>query len=441
MGSVVCKFGGSSVANATMVRKVEDIVKADPRRRFVVVSAPGKRHGGDRKITDLLFLCHQLSANDVDFAAPFEVIDERFRTMAEQLGVEGVADDALEELRTGIINGHSVDWIASRGEHINARIVAAALGATFVETADLLGIDHLGLPTPDSYERLAAALAGDGLFVIPGYYGRGPDGEVKVFSRGGSDITGAVVAKAVGADVYENWTDVSGLMMADPRIVHDARPMREVTYAELRELAYMGASVLHDEAVFPVREAGIPIHIKNTNSPEDPGTRIVSSRDSSRNPVVGIAGKDTFTVIHIAKSLMNKEVGFGRRVLAILEAHGISFEHVPTGIDSMSVVVSDEALGDKGEQVLDEIRRQLEPDQAALHSDLALLSIVGEGMDHQVGISGRCFQSLGRARVNVRMISQGIGEISIIVGVARSDFETAMRALYDAFVAGQEPHS
>lgn len=438
METVVCKFGGTSVANAAQVAKVGEIVRGDPRRRIVVVSAPGKRHSGDRKITDLLFLCHQLAANDVDFTAPFEVIASRFQHMAAQLGVGGVADESLAALRDGIATAQSEDWIASRGEHLSARILAAHLGARYIETAETLGIDHHGLPTADSYPRLAAALAGDDVCVVPGYYGAGPDGGVKVFSRGGSDITGAVVARAVNASVYENWTDVSGFMMADPRIVPHARPMREVTYAELRELSYMGASVLHDEAIFPVREAGIPIHIRNTNATEDPGTIVVAERDQSRNPVVGVAGKASFSVICLAKTLMNKEIGFGRRLLAILETHGINWEHTPTGIDSMSVVVSDEELGGQADELVEQMRVELQPDYVMVDRDLALVSVVGLGMSHQVGIAGRCFGALAKAKVNVRMISQGVNELSIIVGTSRADFEPAVRALYDAFVSGGE---
>jgi aspartate kinase len=299
----------------------------------------------------------------------------------------------------------------------------------------LLGIDQRGLPTADSYDRLAAAMDGDGLYIIPGYYGHGPDGQVKVFSRGGSDITGAVVARAVGAQVYENWTDVSGFMMADPRIVKGARPMREVTYAELRELSYMGANVLHEEAIFPVKEAGIPINIRNTHQPDEPGTMIVAERDDQGEPVVGIAGRSNFTVIYIYKHLMNKEIGFGRRVLELLLEHGINFEHMPTGIDSMSLVIDDEELGDRAETLRQDILERLDADECRVMQDLALISTVGIGMSHQVGIAARCFSALANAGVNVRMISQGVGELNIIVGVDRGDFGSAVAALYGAFVA------
>jgi aspartate kinase len=437
MARLVCKFGGTSVADAAQVRRVEAILALDPRRRVVVVSAPGKRHATDRKITDLLFTCHQLAQADLDYAQPLGLIADRFTQLAAELHTPGAADQPLADLRAGLAAGQSADWVASRGEHISARVIAAAFGATFVETAAHLGIDEAGLPTPDSYPRLAAALDGDGLFIVPGYYGHGPDGAVKVFSRGGSDITGAAVARAVGAAVYENWTDVSGFMMADPRIVPEARPIGEITYRELRELAYMGASVLHDESVFPVRQVDIPIHIKNTNAPQDPGTRIVAERDFGDRAVVGIAGRRDFTVLHIAKDLMNKELGFGRRVLAILERHGINFEHMPSGIDSMSVVMAEEDAAGKLDAVLDEVRRTLQPDNVWVAHDLALVTTVGEGMAFRVGIAARCFSALAAAGVNVRMITQGVAEVNIVVGVARDDFETAVRALYQAFVAQQ----
>lgn len=434
MERVVAKFGGSSVADAGQIRRVMDIIAADPARRAIVVSAPGKRNSGDRKITDLLFLCHQLASAEVSYHEALSPINERFREMAADLGVAGAVDEPLAALAAGLARGENADWVASRGEHIAAQLVAAALGATFVETEGLLGIDRQGRPTPESYARLAAALDGDGLYVLPGYYGSGSDGRVKVFSRGGSDITGSVVAKALDASLYENWTDVSGFMMADPRIVPQARAMREVTYAELRELAYMGASVLHDEAIFPVREAGIPIHIRNTNAPDDPGTLIVPHRDLEATPVVGVAGRKNFTAIHIAKAMMNKELGVGRRVLNALEAAGINFEHMPSGIDTMSVIVTNEELGDSLDRVVDEIRRTVQPDSLQVYTDLALITTVGLGMAFQVGISGRCFAALGAAGVNVRMISQGVAELNIIVGVACEDFERAVRALYEAFV-------
>jgi aspartate kinase len=437
MDRVVCKFGGTSVAEAAQVRRVKAILDSDPRRRVVVVSAPGKRHAKDRKITDLLFACHNLAEQRLDWGQPYTLIACRFMDLAVELGLPGAANDAIDELVDGLERGESVDWVASRGEHISARLIAQAFGATFIETADLLGIDAQGLPTEESYPALAAALGGDGLYVVPGYYGRGPHGEVKVFSRGGSDITGAVMARAIGASVYENWTDVNGFLMADPRIVPDPRPMREVTYGELRELAYMGASVLHDEAVCPVRDVGIPIHIKNTNDPEAPGTHIVAERDAHLDPVVGVAGRREFTVIHLNKILMNKELGFGRRVLNILERRGINFEHMPSGIDSMSVVVADEELGDQLGAVLTDLQRQLEPDGLQVY-ELALITTVGEGMAYRKGIAARCFGALASAGINVRMIIQGVAELNIVVGVERSDFDAAVRALYESFVTGWE---
>ncbi|MBI5831821.1 MAG: aspartate kinase [Armatimonadetes bacterium] len=434
MERVVAKFGGTSVADAGQVRRTMALVQADPRRRVVVVSAPGKRDKTDKKVTDLLFLSHHLATGEVSFNEPYSIIAERFKTLAADLGVPGAADEALAELHAGLTRGESRDWVASRGEHISARVIATAMGAVFVETGDLLGIDAHGRPTAESYPKLAAALTGDGLFVVPGYYGHGPNGRVKVFSRGGSDITGSVMARAIGAALYENWTDVSGFMMADPRIVPQARSMSEVTYSELRELAYMGASVLHDEAIFPVREAGIPIHIKNTNAPDDPGTLILPTRDLAGTPVVGVAGRRDFTVIHISKAMMNKELGVGRRVLGVLETQGVNFEHMPSGIDTMSVVVATEELQDKLDDVIEEIKRVIQPDDVQVFDDLALITTVGLGMAHQVGIAGRCFGALAQHGINVRMISQGMAELNIIVGVQRDDFEEAVRALYEAFV-------
>lgn len=429
----MCKFGGTSVADATRVDQVRRILAADPRRSVVVVSAPGKRSDEDQKITDLLLIAKRLAAAELSFDAPLRVIAERFDELAADLDVPDLAGPLIDELCQGLNNGQGEDWVASRGEAMCARIVSAALQATYIEPYETLGIDATGRPTPDSYERLALAVADEPLAVVPGFYGRGPTGEVKVFTRGGSDITGAVVARAIGATVYENWTDVSGLMMADPKLVPQAKPMREVTYDELRELSYMGARVLHEEAVLPVRGVGIPIHIRNSLRPDDPGTMIVPDRDPRRQPVIGVAGEACFTAVHVYKTLMNRERGFGRRLLGIIESHGISFEHSPTGIDSMSVVLRDDELGHKIDLVVTEIQRVLQPERIEVHSGLAMIALVGLGMAHQVGISARLFGALGAAGVNVQLISQGISELSIIVGVAKADFATAVRAIYAAF--------
>ncbi len=433
---LVCKFGGSSVADAERVRAVAAIVAADPRRRYVVVSAPGKRDASDRKITDLLYLCSHTLAAGMNADGILSVIRERYESIGADLGVSGVGS-WLDEVVEGMKAGRPMDWVASRGEWLQAKIVAAHMGARFVDATECIVFGLDGRPSRASYSRTAAAVQGEGTCVIPGFYGLDANGEVRTFSRGGSDITGAIVARAVGAEAYENWTDVDGLLMADPKVVPDPRPIREVTYQELRELAYMGATVLHDEAVFPVREAGIPIHIRNTAAPELPGTWIRTTRPATELPIVGVAGRPGFVTVQVEKDLMNKEVGFGRRVLGIFESHGVPFEHAPSSIDSMSVIVSEEQLHEHEQPVLVEIARTLEPDRVEALHGLALIATVGQGMSHRIGIAGRLFAALAEAGVNIRMINQGASEISIIVGVAADDFQKAVRAIYDAFVPAE----
>jgi aspartate kinase len=434
MNDIVCKFGGTSVADGAQVRKIAAILESDPRRRFIVPSAPGKRDGGDQKITDLLYLCHEMARQGLDFSQPFDLICDRYREIARELGVASSIDADLETVRREILGGASRDFVASRGEFLNGRLLAAYLGAAFVDPVEAILISDEGRLRPETYDRLGPLLRGDGRFVIPGFYGSDPRGNIKTFSRGGSDLSGAIVARAAEAAVYENWTDVSGFLMADPRIVPGAQPIREITYRELRELAYMGASVLHDEAIFPVRERRIPIHIRNTNAPLDPGTHIVAERDATRSTVVGIAGLKDFSAITVEKALMNKERGFGRKFLEILEAHGISFEHLPTGIDSISVVIRDEELVDRTESVLADVHRVLEPDRVDVITDLALIAVVGEGMAYRVGVAARVFSALAGAGVNVRLMNQGSSEISIFIGVATKDYENAVRALHAEFV-------
>jgi aspartate kinase len=434
MDDIVCKFGGTSVADASQIRKMAAILESDPRRRFIVPSAPGKRDGKDQKITDLLYLCHEMARQGLDFRQPFELICERYRSIAEELDAAATIDADLAEVGTAITGGASRDFVASRGEYLNGRILAAYLGARFVDPKEAVLIGDDGRLRAETYDRLGVLLQGVGRFVVPGFYGTDPRGNIKTFSRGGSDLSGAIVARAAGAAIYENWTDVSGFLMADPRIVLDAQPIREITYRELRELAYMGASVLHDEAIFPVRERRIPIHILNTNAPDDPGTRIVADRDATRSTVVGIAGLKGFTAITVEKALLNKERGFGRKFLEIIEGHGISFEHLPTGIDSISVVIRDEELIDKTDGVIGDVRRILEPDRVDVIPDLALLAVVGEGMAYRVGVAARVFGALAAARVNVRLMNQGSSEISIFIGVANDDLEASVRALHGAFV-------
>lgn len=441
MSRIAAKFGGTSVASAAQIRKVKAIVDADPRRSVVVVSAPGKRHKAEAKITDLLYLCQDMAEMRTDFSAPFGLIRERFLEIESELGVNASIASALEIFEHQLQGGVSRDFVAARGEYFNGLIIAKYLDAVFVDPMETISILQNGLVDPRTYRKLAEALESTGeRHVIPGFYGQGPDGKIKTFSRGGSDISGAIAARAIEALVYENWTDVSGLLMADPRIVDSPLPMVEVTYRELRELSYMGASVLHDEATLPVREVGIPIHIKNTNEPSHVGTRIVaklSDEEEKNTAIAGIAGRTGFAMIQIDKSLMNKEVGFTHKLLGIFMRRGMSIEHVPSSIDGISVILDAAALKDQADDVLEEIQRVVNADKVTLVPDLALIAVVGEGMSHSIGIAGRVFSALARVRANVRVINQGASEVNIIVGVAPSDFEKAIRGLYDEFVSTQ----
>jgi aspartate kinase len=437
-GVTVAKFGGTSVASAAQLRKVQAIIDADPARRVIVPSAPGKAHAGDTKVTDLLYLCHQLAAKGQALGQVWDTIAARFQGIVAELGVALDLSAILREARERIAGGASADYAASRGEAIHGRVLAAALGATYIDAAEVVFFDRAGRLDRRTFPAIAARCRIAGRVVIPGFYGSDHAGEVKTFSRGGSDVTGAVVANALDATLYENWTDVSGVLMTDPRVVAEARPITEITYRELRELSYMGASVLHEEAVFPVREKGIPINIRNTNRPADPGTMIVAERDAGNQVVVGIAGTKGFTVIQIEKAMMNTEVGFGRRVLDAFERLGISYEHTPTGIDTLSVVVADRQLVDasgtsKLEQVLEDLQATLRPDTLKVTPGMALIATVGQGMTHAVGTAARLFSSLAKARVNVRMIDQGSSEQNIIVGVEEADLALAIRAIYNEF--------
>jgi len=441
MADITCKFGGTSLADADCIRRAVDIIKSNPQRRFIVPSAPGKRFPEDKKITDLLLMWHGLSQQDLDPSEPAGIIRDRFSELASALGLEFDVQKHLDEVTEQVSHHAEPDFMASRGEYLNGRLMAELLGAAFVDPAECIKFDYEGELDPVTYEllgeRLRGAggrLQGAGRFVIPGFYGSLPDGKVKTFSRGGSDVTGAIVARASHSRLYENWTDVSGFCMADPAIVPHARRIEAITYAELRELSYMGAKVLHDEAIFPVREPGIPINIRNANDPDNPGTMIVSKRQSSR-PVVGIAGLKGFTMINIEKALMNKEVGFGHRVLSVLLDHGISFEHMPTGIDTISLILRDEELDPHGESVLRGIEQRCNPDRVKLQPGLALIATVGQDMNHHIGVAGRLCTALAEANVNLRVIDQGSSEMNIIVGVEQEDLERAVRAIYDAFEA------
>jgi aspartate kinase len=432
MARITSKFGGSSVADARQFLKIKDILGRDARRRVIVVSAPGKRHAGEAKLTDLLYQCHHAARKNIPFDEAFSLIRDRFLEIEKDLSLNAGMAAEMEAFHAQIIGGATKDFIASRGEYFSGKLMAAFLGAVFVEPAECVFFDRAGRLDPRSYDALGAKLADEAkTYVIPGFYGSDADGHVKTFSRGGSDISGAVAARAAKADLYENWTDVSGLLMADPRIVENPHPLDLVSYREIRELSYMGASVFHDEAIAPVREAGIPINIRNTNRPDEAGTLIVSKLpEVTIYDIAGIAGKKHFTLFTAEKAMMNKEVGFARRFLGLFETHGVSIEHCPTSIDSMSVLISSEEIGDKTEAVREDVLRILQPDKVDVQSDLALIAVVGEGMARQVGMAAKVFKALAEAKVNVRIIDQGASELNIIVGVSNADYEKAIRALY-----------
>lgn len=379
MSTITCKFGGTSLADTACFRNVQKIIQSNPERRFIVPSAPGKRKPDDKKITDLLYAWHSLAVQGLDAAQPRRIIASRFEQLATELKLNFKVHEHLEIIAEQAAKSKMPDFAASRGEYLSGCLLAELLGATFVDPAECIRFDNEGMLDPATYDLLGARLTGPGLFVVPGFYGSMPDGSVKTFSRGGSDVTGSIVARASRSALYENWTDVSGFRMADPRIVPDAKRMDAITYQELRELSYMGANVLHDEAIFPVRAQGIPINIRNTHAPDDPGTLILAKR-AAKDPVCGIAGKKGFTMINIEKALMNKERGFGRRVLSILEEHNVSFEHMPTGIDSISVIINDDELANHGAAILKAIDRTCDPDRVSLVPQLALIATVGQSM-------------------------------------------------------------
>jgi aspartate kinase len=436
MTRITSKFGGSSVADARQFVKIKDILGRDARRRVVVVSAPGKRHSGEAKLTDLLYQCHHAARKNIPFDEAFALIRDRFLEIERDLNLNAGMAAEMETFHAQILNGATGDFIASRGEYFSGKLMAAFLGAVFVEPAESIFFDKTGRLDPRSYEVLGERLKDEtGTYVMPGFYGSDADGQVKTFSRGGSDISGAIAARASGSELYENWTDVSGLLMADPRIVENPHPLDLVSYREIRELSYMGASVFHDEAIAPVREAGIPINIRNTNRPDDAGTMIVSKLpEVTVYDIAGIAGKKNFSLFTVEKAMMNKELGFARRFLSLFESHGVSIEHCPTSIDSMSVLVASEEIGadaSKAEALREDIERVLQPDKLEVESELALIAVVGEGMARQVGMSAKVFKALAEANVNVRVINQGASELNIIVGVANADYEKAIKALYE----------
>ena len=438
LGIKVAKFGGSSLADAEHFRKVREIVLSDPDIRYVVPSAPGRRFKEDSKVTDMLYQCHRLVERNQSHEEMFQKIVDRYMDIYNALGLDFDFYGMLLETGEEIRRQKNPDFAASRGEFLNGVLLANYLGWDFVDPKDAIKFDRQGVFASEwTNEVLGQALANHERAVIPGFYGSYPNGEVHTFSRGGSDISGAIVARACQADVYENWTDVSGFMMADPNIVENPKCIRELSYKELRELSYMGATVLHEDAIFPVHKAGIPTNIRNTNDPSDPGTMIVPQVSPNRNSgqrITGIAGHKNFTLITIDKAMMNSEYGFGRRVLQALEDFGVSFEHLPTGIDTMSVVISDRELVTRKDQIIQRIEQLCQPDTISVSTGIALIATVGHGMVSQPGSAATLFNALYEAGVNVKMIDQGSSEYNIIVGVHVDDFETAMRAIYHGFV-------
>ncbi len=436
MALKVLKFGGSSLADAQQFRKVADIIKSEPERRYIVASAPGKRKAGDVKVTDLLYKCYEMATNDQDITDLFNEIKSRYNDIISELGIDLDLNDIFEKIHMSMLHNSGRDYIASRGEYVNALILAKYLGFSFIDAKKVIFFNEDGTFNGEkTNEVLSECLSGHRYAVIPGFYGSMPNGTIKTFTRGGSDITGSIVARAARATVYENWTDVSGFLMADPRCINNPKVIGTITYKELRELSYMGATVLHEDAIFPVRYAKIPINIRNTNAPEDKGTMIVYTTDDvSPDVITGIAGKTGFSTVMIEKDMMNSELGIGRRVLQVIEENGISFEHFPSGIDTMTVVVSTKDLHQKRADIMSGICKAVNPDNISVEENLALIAIVGRGMIKAKGTAARIFTALANASVNVRMIDQGSCELNIIVGVDSNDYLTALRAIYEEFV-------
>ncbi len=434
---IIVKFGGSSLASAEQFKKVADIVRADPARRLVVPSAPGKRFPGDPKVTDMLYGCYGIAEMGGEFDAMFEQICDRYRDILTGLGLSFSLEEEFKTIREAFAAKAGRDYAASRGEYLNGILLSKYIGFDFVDPKGLILFDEKGRFLPEeTNRRLSAELEKHDSAVVPGFYGSTAGGRIVTFSRGGSDITGSIVARAASVDVYENWTDVSGFMMADPRVVKDPRPIGVITYRELRELSYMGATVLHEDSIFPVRQAGIPIVIKNTNDPKAAGTRIVpaASSDDCDCVITGIAGKTGFCAITIEKDQMNSELGVGRRVLHVLEENGILFEHLPSGVDTMSVVIAEKELEGKSKRIVDEICRLVEPDSVTVEEGIALLAVVGRGMINAVGTAARVFSAVAQAGINIRMIDQGSSELNIIIGVGEKDLPKAISAIYKEFV-------
>ena len=424
------------MASARQFKKVGDIIRADKTRRFVIPSAPGKRNSKDTKVTDMLYECYAAASTGASYKKILDAIKARYQEIIDGLELNLNLDHEFATIEENFVKGIGKDYAASRGEYLNGIVMANYLGYEFIDAAEVIFFDeHGNFEAELTNQELSERLEHVERAVIPGFYGSKHDGSIKTFSRGGSDVTGSIVARAIHADLYENWTDVSGFLVTDPRIVENPEVIETITYKELRELAYMGAGVLHEDAIFPVRRAGIPINIRNTNRPEDKGTLIVESTcRKPRYTITGIAGRKGFCAINIEKAMMNSEVGFGRKVLGVFEKFGISFEHMPSGIDTMTIMVHQDEFEEYEQSVIAGIHRAVEPDMVDLGSDLALIAVVGRGMKGTRGTVGRIFSALAHARINVKMIDQGSSELNIIIGVKNSDFETAIKAIYDIFI-------
>lgn len=444
MANKVVKFGGSSLADANQFRKVASIIKSDEKRKYVVPSAPGKRFSDDIKVTDMLYKCADLAGKGLDFSEPFQAIKDRYNGIISELGIDINLDSEFNEISAELKKRPSCDFAASRGEFLNGKVLANYLGFNFIDAADVIIFDTNGaLLLDETVAAVRKALKNIDNAVITGFYGRTTEGFVKTFSRGGSDVTGSIIANAVKAEIYENWTDVSGFLVADPRIVENPDVIEVITYRELRELAYMGASVLHEDAIFPVRSAGIPINIRNTNSPEDAGTMIVSndydfSKESIAHTITGIAGRKGFSTINIEKAMMNSETGFGMKVLKVLYENGLSFEHMPSGIDTMSIILESSKLEPVRDKVIAQMRKEISPDHIEIEDGIALLAIVGRRMKNTRGTVARIFAAMAHARINVKMIDQGSSELNVIIGVSEHDLPEAIRRIYDMFINSEK---
>lgn len=438
MNVKVVKFGGSSLADAKQITKAANIIKSDNKRRFVIPSAPGKRCSSDIKVTDMLYSCNNLAMENKSINNEFQAIADRYNGIINELGINLSLDCEFETIKKNITAKAGSEYAASRGEYLNGIIIAKLLGYEFIDAAEVIIFDENGAFDSDKTQsKLRVRLKDVKAAVIPGFYGADENGTVRTFSRGGSDVTGSIIASAVKAEVYENWTDVSGVLVSDPRIVDDPEPINVITYKELRELSYMGATVLHEDAIFPVRAAGIPINIKNTNRPDDSGTMIVSEvseDDVNKYTITGIAGKKGFAAINIEKAMMNSELGFCRKILSILEDEGISIEHMPSGIDTLSLIFPYSDIEGKEDEVISKIRKAVAPDHIELETGIAMLAVVGRGMRRTRGTAARIFASMAHARINVKMIDQGSSELNVIIGIGEEDFDEAIRRIYDMFV-------